>query len=51
MPFGDMKVMCAKNYDVYLRATYGDYMTLPPKEKRTPYPSEESLTSYTFEDG
>ena len=25
---------CPKDYDTYLKAAYGDYMTLPPKEKR-----------------
>jgi len=25
-----------KDYDKYLKITYGDYMTLPPKEKQTP---------------
>ena len=50
LPFGDMKVMTAANYDSYLSATYGDYMSLPPADKRTPYPSEELLTKCIFED-
>ena len=50
MPFGDFKVMCVKNYDSYLKPTYGDYMKLPPIEKRIPYPSEEELISCVFED-
>lgn len=38
-----------KNYDLYLRTMYGDYMELPPLEKRKPFPliklklSNESL--------
>ena len=27
-----------KNYDLYLRTMYGDYMELPPLEKRKPFP-------------
>ena len=50
LPFEDMYVMVAKNYDVYLRGTYGDYMQLPPEDKRIPYPSQEALTSCIFEE-
>lgn len=50
LPFEDMYVMVAKNYDVYLRGTYGDYMQLPPEDKRIPYPSQEALTSCKFEE-
>lgn len=48
--FDDFKVMAAKNYDSYLRPTYGDYMKLPPEEKRIPYPSEDILENCKFED-
>lgn len=48
MPFEDFKVMVAKNYDVYLSVTYGNYMQLPPEDKRIPYPSEDFLLSCTF---
>ena len=44
MPFGKFKVRVIKNYDEKLRASYGDYMKIPPKEKQIPYPSEEELT-------
>ncbi len=32
--FGDMKLPGAADYDGYLKTKYGDYMTLPPVEKR-----------------
>lgn len=32
--FEGIKVFAPSNYDEYLRGIYGDYMTLPPKEKR-----------------
>ena len=32
--FEDMKAMIVKNYDNVLRETFGDYMKMPPKEKR-----------------
>ena len=35
IPFEDMYVMCIKDYDEYLTKIYGDYMTIPPVEKRT----------------
>lgn len=50
MPFGELKVMVAKGFEVYLRGTYGDYMKLPPEEKRIPFPSEDSLVECKFED-
>lgn len=34
MPFEDITVKVPKNYDKLLRAMYGDYMQLPPPEKR-----------------
>lgn len=50
MPFGNLTVMVAKGYEVYLRGTYGDYMKLPPEDKRIPFPSEESLVECKFEE-
>lgn len=34
MDFADMKVKIPKGYDEYLSYLYGDYMTLPPREKQ-----------------
>ena len=34
MPFEDMEVYMPKEYDRYLTRLFGDYMTMPPKEKR-----------------
>ena len=34
--FEDMKCMLLQGYDYYLRAQYGDYMTLPPIEQQIP---------------
>ena len=34
LPFEGELFTAKKNYDVILRQTYGDYMTLPPEEKR-----------------
>lgn len=36
--FGDMRLPGAKDYDAYLRVKYGDYMKLPPVEKRKVHP-------------
>lgn len=36
MQFRDRKFKGPKNYDIYLSNIYGDYMTLPPKEKQKP---------------
>lgn len=35
VPFEDVMLPIPRNYDAYLRAYYGDYMTPPPPEKRT----------------
>lgn len=32
--FEDLKVSIIKNYDAFLRTTFGDYMQLPPEEER-----------------
>lgn len=34
LPFENLEVMAIKNYDGYLRASYGDYMKYPPKDKQ-----------------
>ena len=34
LPFEDILIKIPKEYDYYLRLLYGDYMTLPPIEKR-----------------
>ena len=34
--FEEYKVKAIKEYDIYLTAIYGDYMQLPPTEKRKP---------------
>lgn len=36
--FGDMMLPGAKDYDGYLRVKYGNYMELPPVEKRKTHP-------------
>ena len=35
LSFEDGEYMCFKNWDGYLRAKFGDYMTLPPESERT----------------
>lgn len=37
-PFGNMILPGAKDYDGYLQVKYGNYMELPPKEKRVIHP-------------
>lgn len=34
MPFEDYSLCVTKDYDVYLSRLYGDYMSIPPEEKR-----------------
>lgn len=43
MPFANFKVMAVANYETYLIKTYGNYMQLPPPEKRIPFPLEKEL--------
>ncbi len=38
LPFEDTTVTVPRNYDAYLRKLYGNYMELPPEEKRVPHP-------------
>ena len=55
MPFEDFTVMMPQGYDSFLTKQYGDYMQLPPEDKRIPHhnhyyvdfgdPSEESEES------
>lgn len=49
MKFGNFQVMILDEYDAILRKSYGDYMQLPPVEKRQPYPSERELTCIEVE--
>ena len=34
LPFEDTEFQVPADYDQFLRAIYGDYMKLPPEEKR-----------------
>lgn len=34
LTFENKKYMCLQNYDEFLKRIYGNYMKLPPKEKR-----------------
>ena len=34
LDFEDMKIRVPKQYEVYLTHMFGDYMQLPPEEKR-----------------
>ncbi len=47
LEFESGSFMALKNYDTYLTAIYGDYMTLPPKEKQV---SHHSFTAYYKEE-
>lgn len=37
MPFEDFTVMMPQGYDAFLTKQYGDYMQLPPEDKRIPH--------------
>lgn len=49
IPFDGMNVMSVSNYDVFLSAAYGQYMTPPPKEKQIPFPSMKELLEVSIE--
>ncbi len=36
LPFEHLEIAVPQGYDTYLRMAFGDYMQLPPKEKRVP---------------
>ncbi|MBO7067196.1 MAG: LicD family protein [Bacteroidaceae bacterium] len=38
VPFEDTTLIIPRDYDAYLRTLYGDYMQLPPEEKRISHP-------------
>lgn len=38
LPFEDTTVTCPRDYDAYLRLLYGDYMQLPPEDRRIQHP-------------
>lgn len=48
VPFGDTTVKIPREYDGYLKCLYGDYMTLPPIEKRV---SEHNHFYINFDEG
>jgi lipopolysaccharide cholinephosphotransferase len=48
LPFGDTMVVVPRDYDGYLTCLYGDYMTLPPVEKRV---SEHNHFYLNFDEG
>lgn len=43
LEFEGRKFPCFQKYDLYLSTYYGDYMTLPPKEKRVPHLTVSTL--------
>jgi len=43
VPFEGTRVMVIKDYDVYLRAAYGDYLEMPPKEKQVAHHAFEAF--------
>ncbi len=48
-PFENYKVMCLNNYDPYLKTIYHDYMSLPPEDKRVPFPKCLLTTKYKIQ--
>ena len=34
LDFEDMKMMCIKEYDTFLKKIFGDYMVIPPENER-----------------
>lgn len=51
LPFEDREYMCFKDWDAKLSGDFGDYMTLPPEEKRRP-PHRPAVLSFdkTYEE-
>ena len=48
MKFEGVELMGMKDYDIYLEYKYGNYMELPPIEKRKVHPvSKISLLSFS----
>ena len=45
MPFEDAMIRCTVKWDEYMTGIYGDYMKLPPKDKRIPHAMEAYLKS------
>lgn len=45
-PFENIKVSILKGYDEYLTKIYGDYLTLPPADKRTAHHGFKSYWKY-----
>ena len=43
LEFGERKLSVFKDYDFHLRAQYGDYMRLPPKEKQITHHSFDAF--------
>ncbi len=43
LPFEDIEICSFRNYDAYLTALFGDYMTPPPENKRQ---SQHTFTAY-----
>jgi len=46
MPFGDFNIRVPSNYDSILRVCFGDYMQLPPEEKRFTEGMEDFVVEY-----
>lgn len=42
LPFEDSEFSCVADYDIVLRSMYGDYMKLPPEEKRVTHHCNEA---------
>ena len=45
-PFEDTTLMIPKGWDPVLKEVYGDYMQLPPEEKRVPTHSSLQIQVY-----
>ena len=47
LPFEEQRFKAISAYDTYLSSIYGDYMTLPPEEKRV---SHHTFKAYYLEE-